>query len=383
MLATICSAAYIHPNISFMSLSRLKATNFRNFSTLSLELSPSFNLIYGFNGSGKTSILEAIYFLGLGRSFRSHLSNRVISYDAESFSIFSTIQTSSQIPLTIGIEKSSHNKLQIKIANQNNSSIADLAKTFPLLLINPESYQLIEAGPKQRRQFLDWGVFHVEHEYFSLWQRYQRVLKQRNAALQSNISSNQINAWNIDLNTTAIQLTEMRKSYLEKLFPLIKIILRELIDLSELSIEFTQGWKEEHNLQHLLETNLIKDKVQGYTQFGPHRADILIKIKKCPVQDVLSRGERKLLVIAMLLAQGLLLRDQTEKCCAYLLDDLAAELDANRKERIMKVLAELKSQVFITAVDESHFLGLKNNSANRLFHVEQGVAKEILEYAMI
>lgn len=359
-----------------MSLSRLKAVNFRNFSSLSLELSPSFNLIYGFNGSGKTSILEAIYFLGLGRSFRSHLSNRAISYEAESFSIFSTIQTLSQVPLTIGIEKSSHHKIQIKIANQNNSSIADLAKTFPLLLINPESYQLIEAGPKPRRQFLDWGVFHVEHEYFSLWQRYQRALKQRNAALQSNVSSNQINAWNVDLNTLSIRLTEMRRSYLEKLFPLIKIILTELIDLSELSIKFQQGWKEEFSLSYLLEMNLMKDRAQGYTQFGPHRADILIKIKNCPVQDILSRGERKLLVIAMLLAQGILLREQTDKCCAYLLDDLAAELDVNRKERIMKVLAELKAQVFITAVDENHFRGLKNNSGNRLFHVKQGVVKE-------
>jgi DNA replication and repair protein RecF len=359
-----------------MSLSRLKAVNFRNFSSLSLELSPSFNLIYGFNGSGKTSILEAIYFLGLGRSFRSHLSSRVISYEAESFSVFSTIETSSQVPLTIGIEKSSHHKIQIKIANQKNSSVADLAKTFPLLLINPESYELIEAGPKRRRQFLDWGVFHVEHEYFSLWQRYQRALKQRNAALQSHISLNQINAWNIDLNTLSIRLTDMRRRYLEKLFPFIKTILSELIDLCDLSITFQQGWNEEHNLSYLLEMNLMKDRAQGYTQFGPHRADIVLKIKKCPVQDVLSRGERKLLVIAMLLAQGILLRTQTEKSCVYLLDDLAAELDVNRKEKIMKVLAELKTQVFITAVDENHFLGLKNSSGNKLFHVKQGVVKE-------
>ncbi len=358
-----------------MSLLRLKVNNFRNLHSLSLECESNFNLIFGANGSGKTSILESIYYLSRGRSFRSHTSNRIISYGAENFSIFGAVATHEGLTVPVGIEKTLNGKTRIKLGNDELTSSAELAQTLPLLMINPDSYSLLDGGPKMRRQFLDWGVFHVEPQFFSIWQRFHRALKQRNAALAQEVSAKEVKVWDAELVSHGLELTKLREHYIQQLVPVVEEILSQLIDLEGLVITFQRGWDPQSDLQQELDNAFVRDKHLGFTSVGPQKANLDIRINKLPVHDVLSRGEQKLLVFSMLLAQGIQLRRCSEKKCIYLLDDIAAELDTQRWQRIKAVLVELQAQVFITATDISFFSELRDSVPSKLFHVEHGTAR--------
>lgn len=353
-----------------MYLTRLKTQNFRNFASFDFEPSPHFNLIYGVNGSGKTSILETIHFLSLGRSFRSHLINRIIQYNTQALTVFGTILSPDNSQLNIGIEKDKNGKLRLKIGNEAANSAAQLAKILPLQLINPDSYNLLTEGPRLRREFLDWGVFHVEPLFFSIWQRFQKSLSQRNAALQQNKPLTQIQAWDAELLPAAMELTTLRENYFRKLEPLIRDIFASLIHIDDISMEYYQGWNKEEPLPVTLANAYLRDRTLGYTQYGPQRADINFRINNIPAQDVLSRGEQKLLVCALKLSQGILLQSLMGKTCLYLLDDLAAELDSHHRAQVIKVLSTLNAQIFVTAVDSNSIGTLLQSLPHKLFHVE-------------
>ena len=334
-----------------MQLVRLKASCFRNLAELDLEFSPCFNFIFGPNGSGKSSLLEAVYFLSLGRSFRSSLASRAIQYEAMGFNLFSVI--SGQFSTSVG-----------------------LAKILPLQLINPNSYQLLNGGPRARRQFIDWGVFHVEPTFFPIWQRFQQVLKQRNAALQQQVPMNQMKVWNLELIDVSHQITGLRERYLQKLTPLIIELMEKLLHLEGLSIDFYQGWDHSLNLDLILSHSFARDSKLAYTQYGPQRADLLIRLNGNPVHEVLSRGEQKLLACALQLAQGLLLKKLINKSCIYLFDDLFAELDPVRQSCLMQLLHNLDAQVFITAIEETLIKGFDNSLPGKTFQIEQGRVTE-------
>lgn len=353
-----------------MHLTRLKAQNFRNFTSLDFEPNPHFNLIYGANGSGKTSILEAIHFLSLGRSFRSHLINRIIHYDKTCLTVFSSLKASDNTLLNIGIEKDKNGKLRLKLGNENTQSAAQLAKVLPLQLLNPDSYHLLTEGPRPRRAFLDWGVFHVEPLFFKLWQRFQKALTQRNAALQQNMSWQHIQAWDNELVPVAIALSQLRERYFLQLLPMVHTILNQLIVIENFTMTYRPGWDKNEDLATVLANAYHRDRALGYTQYGPQRADISFRINTIPAHDVLSRGEQKLLVFALKLAQGMLLKLATGKTCLYLLDDLAAELDSQHREHVIKVLSTFDAQVFITAVDDSTIGELLKSLSHSRFHVE-------------
>ncbi len=355
-----------------MKLLRLKAADFRNLKSVNIEPSPDFNLLFGNNGSGKTSVLETIYFLGLGRSFRSNLTSRIISYEQESLSVFGQIAGEDGIPLSVGIEKKRSGKARIKVGNEIVASLAELARSLPLQIINPDSYSLLNEGPRPRREFINWGVFHVEHSFFPLWQRYQRALKQRNSSLQQRKTPIQTKAWDFELASTAEEIAGMRETYLQQLTPVFFEILGEMFQVQNLGISYSRGWDADRNLQEVLESSFSRDAALGYTHQGPHRADLIIKINNVPVQDILSRGEQKLLVIALRLAQGTLLRKLTSKKCIYLLDDIAAELDLARRGLVFQMLSTLGSQVFVTAVEREVLGGLARQEGSKMFHVEHG-----------
>ncbi len=355
-----------------MSLVRLEITHFRNLLALTIEPNPSFNIIHGENGSGKTSIFEAIYFLGLGRSFRHHLVNRIINYDAEKLSVFAMAQSHNNLSNALGIEKDRDGKSRIKINGENIQSPAILAELLPIQLINPDSYYLLSAGPKHRRQFLDWGVFHVEPAFFPEWKKIQRILKQRNAALRDPSYTQMIYSWDIEYVAASDALEEMRSNYIAQLNPIFQQVITELLDVGDLTLEYRKGWDTEKGLQQVLKESLARDQQLGYTQYGPHRSDIKIYTDHFQAQDVLSRGQQKLLICALRLAQGILLRELTNKRCIYLIDDLAAELDANHRKKIMEVLATLQSQVYVTATNPHDLKDLMDISDTKMFHVEQG-----------
>lgn len=355
-----------------MKLTRLDVIDLRNILSGNIHPGPYFNIIFGQNGSGKSSILEAIYLLAMGRSFRTHLTNRIINNNANKFTVFGAFLHDNGLTTKIGIEKNRQGHAKFKINEEIASSAADLINLLPIQFINHESHQLLDSGPKFRRQFLDWGVFHVEHRFFHAWKQVDKLLKQRNSALKQHYIPEQIKIWDDGLAKWGSDLNQLRQEYLLKFYPLCKEILGLFFDNLNLEFNYYPGWPESENLRDLLHNNLNKDLMLGNTQIGPHRADLRMLINNIPVHDVLSRGQQKLLVCALRLAQGMLLKQITSKSCLYLLDDLPAELDELCRERVINLLNKLQSQVFITSIAPEDVAIIQKINESPMFHVEHG-----------
>jgi len=367
-----------------MKLTRLNLTNFRNFNEYELEPSEKFNLITANNGCGKTSLLEAIYLLGMGRSFRSHTNQPIIQYQKDfcrtvgEFSSPSNQGLKQQANLLqkadsfiIGIEKHTDStKSIVRVDGQDAKNIAELAQRIPIQLIHHETFHLLDAGPQHRREFLDWGVFYSEPLYFNAWQRFQRALKQRNALLK-NMDTAQLDFWEHELASQGKNIDQYRRMYLTLLLPLISEILAPLGLASNLSLQYVPGWDNQRDYLKLLQQSRQRDAIFGHTQYGPHRADIKIKIQQYDADHILSRGQQKMFSFAMRVAQARLLSQLSQQQAIFLIDDLAAELDSSYIETSLSILDNLPCQVFITSIHSQLFNQALDKYSIKLFHVEQ------------
>lgn len=351
-----------------MKLSALEINNFRNLTQVNLFPSAKINIFFGNNGSGKTSILEAIHYLGLGRSFRTRNVRRLINHHANSFSLIGHLASDKEV-ITVGVERKIE-QATIKIAGEPASSLVQLAKLIPLQLINADSHLLLTTGSVTRRQFLDWGTFHVEPLFFTHWQRANRILKQRNASLKLNQKYNEIAIWDAELESSAIWLDNARRLYLDEFKALCTPILINLLSRDDLSFSYSAGWNTDNSLKETLFASFNRDLQMGYTHYGPHRADLQLKFKNVPAVEVLSQGQQKLAAYAMRIAQGVLLQ-QIGKSCVFLIDDLPSELDQERREQVIKLILTLNSQIFVTGIEAEALTNLQS-SATSVFHVEQG-----------
>ena len=368
---------------AFMALNQVFINNFRNLEKVDIQpLTQGFNFLYGQNGSGKTSLLEAIYYLGHRRSFRSIHAERLIRYKSDRLNVFGSIndQFGQQVPM--GVERLQEGELRVRIAGQDISSISELAAFLPIRLINVHSHYLIEGSPLFRRKYLDWGIFYQNKEFQAVWYRFNRLLKQRNAALQLRASSKELSSWTVELAEAALAFHSLRQIYFEQLLPTLKLILDEnlaqVFNISGLSLDYNPGWDVNHSYLELLTNNIPKDLERGYTQLGPQKADLSFKMRGIPAKDVLSTGQQKLLVCGMILAQGALLAKLTNKRPIYLVDDLPAELDIHSRTWLIKTLADQNAQIFVTAVEKEAMseIMVQLGSPVKMFHVKHGMIDE-------
>ena len=363
-----------------MALTHLNVTGLRNLEPVTLPfLSPYVNIFFGDNGSGKTSVLEAIHLLGLARSFRSHKINTIISYDMNDCTVFGEIKQNEYSTHQVGINRNKQSELQIRVDGQNIRTSIQLADILPLQIINPDSFRLLEGSPKLRRQFIDWGVFHAEKKFLPAWQRVQKSLKQRNSLLRKGkITSQELVVWNHEFCIASEEIDIYRKQYIEKLIPIFEKILFQLLGLDDISLSYYRGWDKDTSLQIILENTLAKDIQVGHTQAGSQRADLRIKQKSYNAADVLSRGQQKLVVCALKIAQGYLINEYKKGQVIYLIDDLASELDEQHRRALCKLLEQLECQIFITGVEKESIYHLWSKQQNIvLFHVKQGKIERI------
>jgi DNA replication and repair protein RecF len=353
-----------------MLLHKLQIIHLRNLKHINLSDLAPVNVITGKNGSGKTSILEAIYILGTGKSFRSHLKSRLIQFDQNVMTLFCKISSHGKF-ITLGIEKSVNDETKLRVQGESVASVAQFAKYFPIQLFHPQSYELLDGGSKPRRAFIDWGLFHVEHEFAAYWNKLQRLLKQRNAAIKACLSSDEITLWDSDFVKLSEIITLMRASYIEQLIPIFNKIINSIFDEININFKFYRGWSEDKPLEEYLQQRLFKDKQLGYTSYGPHKADIRLSYLGTPIQDVLSRGQQKLLVFALRFSQAILLQQQTSKSVLFLIDDIASELDNEHKNKLLKLINEHSKvmQFILTGTNSDVFSEIENK---KLFHVERG-----------
>lgn len=346
-----------------MSLERFEVQRFRCLSDVALDLAPGWNLFTGANASGKTSLLEALYFLGRGRSFRGVPNRQLVQTSADGLSTFGRVSISGQThKLGAGWADGA---LRCRKDGAELNSAAELAATFPAQVLDPEAHQLVSGSPHNRRRFLDWMVFHVEPGFMAAWRRYQQALRQRNAALRAN--PQQIAEWDQALASAGEALHAQRVGVADALAVEIPLHVRALTGL-EVSVELNPGWSGD-GLLAALNTSLAGDREAGFTHPGPHRADLVLRLDGRRARDQLSRGQEKLVAIGMVLAQlTTLARSATYP--ALLVDDPAAELDRSHLATLIESLTELPNQLFVTSLDASGFAVPK--SANT-FHVERGV----------
>lgn len=356
-----------------MSLQKLDVFAVRNIQAASIEPAPILNLITGANGSGKSSLLEAIFILGRARSFRTTHTRQAIAFNQAQLIVAGQCRMLHQTVNQIGIQID-HKQLEIHI-NRENKQKADLAYALPVQLIHPKSYRLLDGGPQLRREFLDWGIFNQHKSFLSNWRKFNKALQQRNSLLKDKQFS-LLSAWDKELVEYGEVVNNFRLEYVKRLEPVFMEMASHFLGTDQLQLKFYSGWDSNHSLLDVLQMQKEKDQRYGFTQHGPHRAEFLTYCENRLVKDYLSRGQLKLLVLALLLSQVKILNQDQQNNCCILIDDLTAELDTLNRLKLLKYLLELGCQVFMTATDLQDFGDLGEIKNYKMFHVEQGCVKQ-------
>lgn len=351
-------------------LATLALTDFRNITAARLEFSPGLNVIGGDNASGKTSLLEAIFNIGRVRSFRTNRPEEMIRYQQTSARLVGSVTTPARSAIPVGIERGAQS-LVVHLDGQRLQRLSDLASAFPVQVFSADTATIFTGGPRQRRHVLDWALFHVEPRFREAWQRYTRVLKQRNAALRDQRPSAEIVLWNKEMVESSGAVDGFRRAYLAQLEPCLVEELGQLLPGMTLSLRYQSGWPAGETLAEALERGLARDQLQGYTRNGPHRADFTLRIDDHPVAAHCSRGQQKTVLLGLMLAQLRLQRQLGGHAGAFLLDDLGSELDCQHQARVLAALQQLDAQVFVTAIEPAA-VDLSGWPDRRVFHVEQG-----------
>jgi DNA replication and repair protein RecF len=357
-----------------MSLDALVLEDFRCVTRAELELDSRCNLISGANASGKTSLLEAIFVLGRGRSFRTARTEILIRNGAEAFTLAGKVAAAGRTrPLGMRVGRGG---MEARVSGRPVNGLAELATVLPAQAIDPEVHRLVEGGPQERRRFVDWGVFHVEPSFVDHWRRYQRALRQRNAALRTRQPASVVRAWDPELIEAGQLVADYRSRYMALLVPHVAAVGTRLLG-EPVEIALNQGWSADRTLEDATKLAWARDAERGLTHSGPHRADVAVRFSGAAARDRVSRGQQKLAAASLLLGQLRCDSEQGSDVAALLVDDPAAELDASNLERLVAEVVSLPAQLFVTALDPRN-PSLQSLPAGRRFHVEHGTVTRLL-----
>jgi DNA replication and repair protein RecF len=357
-----------------MSLQAVGLRDFRCIKSAELELHGRCNLISGENASGKTSLLEAIFFLGRGRSFRTPRNDTLVRKGTDALLLTGRVLKGGHSqPIGVRYGKDG---IEARAGGERIGSLAELAAAMPVQAIDPEVHRLVEEGPQERRRFLDWGVFHVEPNFVEHWRRYQKALRQRNAALRAGQSPAVVRAWNPELVEAGEKVADFRQRYLGRLQLHVAAVGERLLGVP-VDLGLSRGWLEDRSLAEALEAAWPRDVERSLTHVGPHRADLSIRVGGELARDRVSRGQQKLTASAMLLGQLRCDAEQGSEVAALLVDDPAAELDSGNLDRLLAEVLDLPAQLFVTALDARNPSIRALPDGNR-FHVEHGVLTRLI-----
>lgn len=357
-----------------MAVRRLRVESFRNFNLAELVLSPELNCLVGANGSGKTSLLEAIFLVARGRSFRSASLDVLATHPLKHFKALLELEYGASSDTVLFAKTAGHSP-EIRLNSTLVARLSEVASRIPVQLLTPEIADLVLSGPVERRQYLDWGLFHVEQGYHRVARDYARALKQRNLLLRNHPRSlsEAEDVWAKVLVELGDKITDFREAYCLELFPLVDRVVSELELGLTLEFRYQRGWPDNTLLEQSMHDGRLADFRSGTTRIGPHRADIKMKTDGHPSAQVLSRGQAKLLAVALHIAQVQLLAKRAGKRCTVLFDEMIAELDHRHVSLVLTMLRRLESQVILTSVELPEALKGLIGKNSRVFHVKQGV----------
>lgn len=351
-----------------MAISQLSLTDFRNLRSSTLDFNPRFNLISGDNGSGKTSLLEAIYVLCQAHSFRTHQIKQCINHDKNGFLLFGRFDSHKA-----GLAKNDK-KLEIHVNGESIKRRSELVRKAPINIVNSNSFILINGAPQNRRAFIDWCMFHVEPDYAENWRLFQHALRQRNRLLKSKQDLKLLEYWDQHLIEPSTVLSAMRKKYCAQLQIIIEVELREILSGISLELEYRPGWSDELSLADATRSNRERDIRSGFTNAGIHRDDLIFLSEGRNASEILSRGQSKRMCLALLLATLKVVSKSKQNRIILLIDDLNSELDTTAQNMVFQQFMDMNLQIFISNIDNAvpQALGEKEF---KLFHVEHGIIK--------
>jgi len=364
-----------------MRITALDLRDVRLVAAAALEPGPGINLLIGPNAAGKTSLLEAIHLLATGRSFAATRPSRLVRHDGGPLRVVARVQSdrSHGHLHRLGLERDRTGPAIMRIDGESVPRVSDLARLLPVVAVHPDSHDLVSGGPGERRRLLDQGLFHVEHSYHDLWQRYRRLLAQRNALLRANAPRAELGSWEPALAEAGSRIDALRAATVEELNELIRRRAPELVGSNAVvELRYRRGWPEEQDYGEALERAHRHDREQLTTTVGPHRADLALRWNARDSRQRISRGQQKLLVYLLRLAQAEQMAAATGEGCILLLDDLAAELDATHRARVVRSALGVGAQLFVTAIDPD---AVPTDQAGpvSMFHVEQGRVEEVIQ----
>ncbi len=358
-----------------MPIRQLKVSGVRNLQPLEITPHEGVNFIYGNNGCGKTSVLEAIALMASGKSFRTSKIQHVLNHESDRIEMFLEVDDEERGLCTMDSLRLKSGDTLLKLNGSVLTSQAEAAHWLPVQIIDPNTFKLLSGSPEERRQFIDWGVFHVEHKFMEQWKTFRKQLKQRNSVLKQK-ELEWLPTWTTGFIESAEVIDQHRQTYLKRFKPEFERILNQLDDSIDVQLAYYRGWDKDTPLADVLEKQQERDLVIGYTQSGPHRAELRIKVGKQSAAEFLSRGQQKTVVSALKIAQGALFQQESQRRTIYLVDDLSSELDEKHRHALCKLLEDLDCQVFITSIDKEKLTDVWQPSTSKMFHVEQGVIVE-------
>ncbi|MET1256511.1 DNA replication/repair protein RecF [Aliikangiella maris] len=365
-----------------MYFKALQYRGLRNLKPGKITFDRELNIFFGDNGAGKSSILEAIALIASGRSFRTNKFELIANHADTQFTLFA--QMDDQTKVGLGYTKA-NKKREIRLNGETINSLSALSKIYPTQVLSPESYHLIDSGPAERRKYIDWCLFHVKHDYHEYWKKYNQVLQQRNALLKSikykGSSKAQLDSWNSQLCSLSNIINRAREDIIEQLeYELNKIIIKLDAEFcNELKIGYYPGYSG--MLDERLVESLESDIRSGTTKYGAHRADIRLKVEQGLVKDYFSRGQKKIIINALFLAQTAVLKRLSNKDSLFLLDDFTSELDEQNQRSLLELLFQQKNvQTMLSCLQRDSLSWLKNRyNSTHMFHVEHGTISPINE----
>jgi len=357
---------------------QLRLENLRNIAALELDPGPSLNLFLGANGAGKTSILEGAYLLSHAQSFRTGVTDSLIRRGASQLSVAARLQRADDgPPAQLGLARDATG-WHARLRGTSAPSLGALLLECALVCFEPGSHALISGASSERRRFLDWGVFHVEHDFLGQSRTYNRVLRQRNSALKQAASDTELDAWDAELILAALPVVQKRATYFQRFeTEMIAVLDLLLPELGTAMLTSSGGWPLELPFAAALAQTRSRDRMRGHTTRGPHRADWGIRFAAAPLREHLSRGQEKLCALACVLAQARVYAAATGEWPIIALDDFASELDAAHQQLVVNLLCAASAQVLISGIEQPACLHHVQASL-RVFHVEHGSVRALL-----